>query len=1331
MIPPRFRSIEDRRRKQLIEQIVLNGDGETISQQLATLAEETFNQQELEDYLRASFLTAAETSQLLADALVDFYTAQEVDDILADGFYSRQFIDAALQNINDNTYTQAEIDVLLTGIVDTTYTQTQVDSIITNLQDNTYTQAQVDALLLNLGNIYYTEAEVDMIVNGVIQNTYTRTAVDTLLSNLLASVYTQAQIGTILSAYYTRSEVDVLLANLPFAQYSTTIQMNQAIANAVGDRPTNTQLAAAIQDASTVLTAAYTNADSVLRQDLETQILALQNNTYSRAFLDAQLQNFFLVFYTQGQVNALLADITNTHVSDTELTTILNGYVTQTALSGTIAGLASVYRTEAQVTDAINTALTDYVTTTVLTQTINDLNLGQYVTNTQLAVDLANATQGLVTTPELNQAVQGIEDTTYTRTVIDNLINAINATITDLTQNTYTQAQVNALITNIQNTTYTRSTVDSFINPLIARVTALEDGTYTTVELDALLDSHRDEAITALTTHENRQDNPHNVTAVQVGAIPSTEKGSANGVATLDSNSKIPVSLLPARAIPSVHVVADIAERDALTVEEGDEAIILAGGEFIYDGATWVDRPSSGSNVTGAGSSTDTEIPTFSGTTGKILASGSGLSVTGTGEINGRVIANDGIALDNIISAFNNFIVRTDNPFGVTAAQVGSYTTTETDTAIITGVALHADRTDNPHSTTAGQVGAYTQAETNTQISTAVNNAIATYAARTDNPNNVTASQTGAYTQLEADNAILAAVSTHENRQDNPHLVTAAQTGAFTQAETNTAIATAVNAHANLTGNPHSTTAADVGAYTTVETDTQITNAVSAASPTDGGQAISATQASAISSGINLGLEQKLLADAGQPALTVLSVGLCNTGKVQGVSLGKGNVVEVYANGNDFLNGILLEDGTGEPYREFMGFGEPICFTNVPEGAIITSTQGFYGVGENINGTFLSPMPLLSFGLSFKETFLFAFRSSAIFDTSPNFVDNAGKIIVVNGPVSNVIKLTSGAGVVIQGQENIQLAPWQRVILGTQGNQEYILSGTESMMACIVADDRIQDCRLVMPLSNDILGWSRNGFASAPYADTQVEWFTRDGATGFLNSGLGVNPGSPIDLDAAPPLGTGAADQEYEPNGATRLLATGLTSAFSGADGSGIEATPFMPVTAMSQIVAQPFHIGDFGDGRISGVAIASTDEGTARIYQWNDATGNLDLQYTLTLDRTNVSVTSRNDQNHPTAALLANNALATPINGDLGPGVIIADVPVMVVAQNGNQALTPTIRSQNGTTTTSIETSGDESLMLGLTTEEIRAEIRAIAPDGLRRRRVLANNGNESWEIT
>ena len=63
------------------------------------------------------------------------------------------------------------------------------------------------------------------------------------------------------------------------------------------------------------------------------------------------------------------------------------------------------------------------------------------------------------------------------------------------------------------------------------------------------------------------------LTASSVGAVATTEKAAANGVATLDSGSKLLVSQLPNEAIDTVTTVASQAAMLALTAQVGDIAI--------------------------------------------------------------------------------------------------------------------------------------------------------------------------------------------------------------------------------------------------------------------------------------------------------------------------------------------------------------------------------------------------------------------------------------------------------------------------------------------------------------------------------------------------------------------------------------------------------------------------------------------------------------------------------------------------------------------------------------------------------------------------------------
>jgi hypothetical protein len=76
--------------------------------------------------------------------------------------------------------------------------------------------------------------------------------------------------------------------------------------------------------------------------------------------------------------------------------------------------------------------------------------------------------------------------------------------------------------------------------------------------------------------------------------------GSANGIASLGADGKIPSGQIPLVALVDVNAVADIAARDALTVQEGDVAVVADAGSgvsktYIYSGASWIEIVADGS----------------------------------------------------------------------------------------------------------------------------------------------------------------------------------------------------------------------------------------------------------------------------------------------------------------------------------------------------------------------------------------------------------------------------------------------------------------------------------------------------------------------------------------------------------------------------------------------------------------------------------------------------------------------------------------------------------------------------------------------------------------
>ncbi len=468
--------------------------------------------------------------------------------------------------------------------------------------------------------------------------------------------------------------------------------------------------------------------------------------------------------------------------------------------------------------------------------------------------------------------------------------------------------------------------------------------------------------------------------------------------------------------------------------------------------------------------------------------------------------------------------------------------------------------------------------------------------------------------------------------------------------------------------------------------------------------------------------------NAGKATLFVLNT---IDGKAQITSLEDGNVVQAFLTGNDFENNNPQE-------TVFLKKGEIYVFENLQNGSVINSTEGAYGFsGQQIGGD-MSPMPLGSLAFSFTDTFFFAFRNST------NAANDLGLVYVANGAVESTVSFRDGSGGVVDSQADVTLAPYGFHIFHTDGNQEYRLTSTNPIVAGINAEmnsldgqtGRFFDSRLIMPLMNDGMTWPRSGFMSALFNNTQVDFWVRDGVQGTMNStaGTGISPGSPVDMDAAVGVGTGANDADYEPNGATRFKATGLVSGYSGADSAGLEATPMWPTSSFVQRVALPLQILAAGDGGNNGIAITSPYEGTAEIYEWDPVLEVANLVYTVPLTRNIGGTTTRDDQNHPASALVSANAAEATVllTGTYFGGYVEADVPIHVVfnsEQNQTGTVTVTRKGTSGAAVGAIHANDDEQASTGITPNEIRNETRADA-NGLLRKRVIDGTGAETWII-
>ena len=206
------------------------------------------------------------------------------------------------------------------------------------------------------------------------------------------------------------------------------------------------------------------------------------------------------------------------------------------------------------------------------------------------------------------------------------------------------------------NVTITSDSDEITVNAEQADVSDFE----TTTELNARDTANRDR-----TNHTGTQTLS---TISDAGTAAAKNVGTAAGdIPELQSGGKLSESVLPALAITDVFTVADDTERDALTVQTGDVAIVAnsaaAGGEpasYIYDGTVW-------EKIKGP---TDAVSSVF-GRTGTVVAqSGDYTTAQVTEDTNlyyteARVSANADVAANTTHRGLTN------NPHEVTKAQVG------------------------------------------------------------------------------------------------------------------------------------------------------------------------------------------------------------------------------------------------------------------------------------------------------------------------------------------------------------------------------------------------------------------------------------------------------------------------------------------------------------------------------------------------------------------------------------------------------------------------------------------------------------------------------------
>jgi hypothetical protein len=363
------------------------------------------------------------------------------------------------------------------------------------------------------------------------------------------------------------------------------------------------------------------NIDGVVRQDLISKIVTDANDPTNKCvvFLKSAQTGVVKVFEPEGRVSVQPSPEQAAGVQNSTPPSPTNPYATQQDINdhadltnnphGTTAaqiGAADLVHTQPAST------ITDFDTSVAANSAVTDNTNHRNATgnpHSATPADIGAAptvhTQAASTITDFDTAVEANAD------VVASLAHANIASGNPHGTNFSsllggTLAQLNSLISN--------ANVDDAGDPRDPNPHTQAASTIT--DFDAEVSNNSD--VSNNTNHRGLSNNPHSTTATQVGAIPTAEKGAANGVATLDGTGKVPSSQIPVVGT-TTYVVANSTERLALTgLVTGDLAIQTDdGSQWVWNGSGWDQLPAATGDVSGPASSTDNELVRFDGATGK------------------------------------------------------------------------------------------------------------------------------------------------------------------------------------------------------------------------------------------------------------------------------------------------------------------------------------------------------------------------------------------------------------------------------------------------------------------------------------------------------------------------------------------------------------------------------------------------------------------------------------------------------------------------------------------------------------------------------------------
>ena len=397
----------------------------------------------------------ASIAQAISTAIANYYTKAQTDSLIAN-FITKSVNDLVNYYLKSETYTQAEVNALIAAVHQFTYQSvTVLPTASADTMNKIYLVPSTNPETKNVKDEFITIATTDqgtttysweqigtttVDLSGYSTTEQMNAAIAAAISTALANYYTKAQtmtaeeivatIGAALQSYSTTTEMNAAISaalNAALASYSTTEQMNTAIATAIANYYTKAQVDALIANFITKsvndLVNYYLKSDTYTKAEVQQLIDAVKQFTYvSVAELPTAsadtMNKIYLVPSTNPKTKNVKDEYITISVTDQGTTTYSWEQIGTTTVD--LSGYYTSQQTDTAISNALNTALASYSTTSQMTAAIATA-IANYYTKAEVDALIAN-----FITKSVNDLVNYyLKSDTYTKAEVQQLIDAV------------------------------------------------------------------------------------------------------------------------------------------------------------------------------------------------------------------------------------------------------------------------------------------------------------------------------------------------------------------------------------------------------------------------------------------------------------------------------------------------------------------------------------------------------------------------------------------------------------------------------------------------------------------------------------------------------------------------------------------------------------------------------------------------------------------------------------------------------------------------------------------------------------------------------------------